>query len=237
VIRIFIGYDPVEAGTLYPLIHSIHRQASQPVSITPVSLENLRGILTRERDPLQSNDFSFSRFLVPWMCNYEGWAIFMDCDMILRDDIAKLWALRDERYAVQVVKHNHVPPEDTKYLGNKQTKYDRKNWSSVMLVNTNKCKHLTPEYVNHASGLGLHQFRWLPDREIGELPHQWNHLVGYDKYDPRASIVHYTTGGPYFSEYRDCDYHTDWFTEKSRSEIIMQTRDMKKDKLKLLDKG
>lgn len=233
MIRIFIGYDPVEAGTLYPLIHSIHRQASMPVSVTPVSLESLRGILVRDRDPMQSNDFAFSRWLVPWMCDYEGWAIFMDCDMILRDDIAKLWAQRDDRFAVKVVKHNHVPPEDTKYLGNKQTKYGRKNWSSVMLMNCAKCTALTPEHVNTASGLDLHQFRWLGDEQIGELPHQWNHLVGYDEYDNRASNVHYTTGGPYFAEYQDCDYHMDWHSEKSRSEIILQTSDIKKGKLKV----
>lgn len=126
MIRIFIGYDPYEAGTLYPLIHSIHRKSSIPVSITPVSLSSLKGIFTRDRHPLQSNDFAFTRFLVPWMCDYEGYAIFMDCDMIVKDDIAKLWAHRDHK-AVKVVKHNYIPPEDTKYLGNKQTKYARKN--------------------------------------------------------------------------------------------------------------
>jgi len=236
MIRVFIGYDPVEAGTYGPMVHSILRQSSMPVSITPVALENLRGILTRERDPMQSNDFAFSRFLVPWMCNYEGWAIFMDCDMILRDDIAKLWAQRDEKYAIKVVKHNHVPPEDTKYLGNKQTKYARKNWSSVMLINCAKCKLLTPEYINTASGLDLHQFKWLEDHEIGELPHYWNHLVGYDAYDPRAANVHYTTGGPYFAEYKNCDYHQDWYAEKSKSEIILQTSEIKKSKLKVLER-
>ena len=225
MIRVFIGYDPVEAGTLYPLIHSIHRHASMPVSITPVSLENLRGIMTRERHPLQSNDFSFSRFLVPWMCDYEGWAIFMDCDMILRDDIAKLWAWRDDKFAVRVVKHNHVPPEEEKYLGNKQTKYDKKNWSSVMLLNNERCKILTPEHVNTATGLELHQFHWLEENEVGEIPHHWNHLVDYDAYDQRASNVHYTTGGPYFKEFADCDYHQDWHTENALAKAIKQSGD------------
>ncbi len=223
MIRIFIGYDPVEAGTLYPLIHSIHRNSSMPVSITPVSLKNLRGIFTRERHPLQSNDFSFTRFLVPWMCDYKGYAIFMDCDMILKDDIAKLWAHRDEK-AVRVVKHNHIPPEDTKYLGNVQTKYARKNWSSVILFNNEKCKALTLDYVHNADGLDLHQFRWLEDEEIGELPRQWNHLVGYDKFDPQVSNIHYTTGGPYFEEYKNCDYHQEWHLENSLSRTILQSK-------------
>jgi len=166
MIRVFIGYDPVEAGTFYTLAHSIHTRCSQPVSITPVSLENLRGVLTRGRDPLQSNDFSFSRFLVPWMCDFEGWAIFMDCDMLVQDDIAKLWALRDDKHTIKVVKHNHIPQESTKYLGNKQTQYNRKNWSSVMLMNCAKCEMLTPDYVNHMSGLQLHQFKWLFETSV-----------------------------------------------------------------------
>lgn len=219
MIRIFLGYDPIEAGIIYPCIHSIHRHSSMPVSITPVSLKNIEGILTRERHPLQSNEFAFSRFLVPWMCDFKGHAIFMDSDIIVRDDIAKLWAHRDEK-AVKVVHHNHIPEEETKYLGNVQTKYARKNWSSVILFNNEKCKILTPDYVNQADGLHLHQFQWLPDYEIGYLPKSWNHLVGYDAYSDQAKAVHYTIGGPYFKEYKNCDYHQDWFKEKSLSEFI-----------------
>jgi len=226
MIRWFIGYDPVEAGTWYTLAHSLHRNSSMPISVTPVSLANLDGILTRERHPLQSNDFAFSRFLVPWMCNFDGWAVFTDCDMIVRDDPAKLWALRDEKFAVKVVKHNHIPAEETKYLGNQQTRYSRKNWSSVVLWN---CAHpavsmLTPEYVNHAEGLDLHQFRFIKDEEIGELPKVWNHLVGYDKFNPKAKLIHYTTGGPYFREYANCDYHSDWFTENALMNHINQKK-------------
>lgn len=222
MIRWFLGYDPVEAGTWGVMAHSLQRHCSMPISIIPVSLKNLEGILTREKSQLQSNAFSFSRFLVPWMCNYEGWAVFSDCDMIARDDPAKLWALRDDNFAVKVVHHNHVPEESTKYLGNVQTKYHRKNWSSVVLFNNSKCKRLTPEYVNTASGLDLHQFAWLNDDEIGYLPKTWNHLVGYDQHDNEAKLIHYTIGGPYFKDYADCDYHQDWWREKSLSDNINQ---------------
>ena len=221
MIRIFIGYDPVEAGTYHVLTHSIHRHSSMPVNITPVSLKNLEGILTRDKHPMQSNDFAFSRFLVPWMCNYEGWAIFMDCDMLVTTDIAKLWAHRDERFAVKVVHHNHIPLETTKYLGNKQTTYSRKNWSSVMLINCAKWKQITPEYVNTEDGLDLHQFKFLKDSEVGYLPKQWNHLVGFDKHAPKLpNNIHYTTGGPYFKEYNNCDYHSEWFNEDTLSRYI-----------------
>lgn len=213
MIRWFIGFDQVESGTFYTMAHTLHRNSSMPISITPVSLRNLDGILTRDRHPLQSNEFAFSRFLVPWMCNFEGWAVFSDCDMIVKDDPAKLWALRDDRYAVKCVHHNHIPDESRKYLGNVQTVYQRKNWSSVVLWN---CAHpsvrvLTPEYVNMEEGLHLHQFRFLKDSEIGHLPKVWNHLVGYDQYNPDAKLIHYTTGGPYFRDYRNCDYNTDWY--------------------------
>jgi hypothetical protein len=219
MIRIFIGYDSREAVAFSVLAHSIHRRASQPVAIAPVMLSQLKGIFRRERNPLQSTDFSFARFLTPWMCDYQGWAIFMDCDQLVLEDIASLWALRDDRYAVQVVKHNHVPKEEVKFLGEKQSKYQKKNWSSVMLMNCAKCRALTPEYMNTASGLELHQFKWLESESlIGEIPSRWNHLVGYDAPRPDAALVHYTIGGPYFPEYKDCEYSDEW--RKERDEML-----------------
>lgn len=204
---------------LHVLSHSIHARASEPVAITPVSLGTLGDLMWRERNPLQSTDFSFSRFIVPQLCGYEGWAIFMDCDMLVLDDIAKLWALRDDDYAVMCVKHNHVPKEERKFLGAVQTKYEKKNWSSVMLMNCAKCSALTPDYVNTASGLDLHRFNWLEsDDLIGEIPHRWNHLVDYDEEIPVSEIsnLHYTIGGPYFPAHDTCGYAAEWFREKER---------------------
>jgi hypothetical protein len=215
VIRVFIGYDSRETVAYGVLAHSINRHASQPVAIAPVMLSQLEGVFGRERNPLQSTEFSFSRFLVPWMCGFEGWAVFMDCDMLMREDVARLWALRDERYAVQVVKHVHVPKEDTKFLGAVQTKYEKKNWSSVMLMNCAKCRALTPEFVNQASGLELHQFKWLGDDGlIGAIPPAWNHLVGYDAPRRDARLVHFTIGGPWFKEYAASEYADEWEAEK-----------------------
>jgi hypothetical protein len=140
MIPVYIGFDPREAIAYSVLAHSIHAYATQPVSIAPLMLNQLQGLLTRERHPLQSSDFSFSRFLTPSLSGYSGWSLFMDCDMLMLDDIAKLWAMRDERYAVMVVKHDHVPKEARKFLGEPQTKYEKKNWSSVMLFNNAKCR-------------------------------------------------------------------------------------------------
>ena len=175
MLRVFIGYDTREAITFSVLAHSILRHASQPVSITPIALNQLQGIYKREKNSLQSTDFSFTRFLTPYLSDYEGWSVFMDCDMIVNDDISNLFSLADDKFAVQVVKHNHVPKEETKFLGAPQSKYQKKNWSSVMLFNNEKCKKLTPKYVNTATGLELHQFKWLEsDDLIGDIPHRWN---------------------------------------------------------------
>ena len=216
MIRVFIGYDSRETVAYGVLAHSINRHASEPVAIAPVMLGQLEGVFRREKNPLQSTEFSFSRFLVPWMCGYQGWAVFMDCDMLMMDDVAHLWKLRDERYSVQVVKHEHVPREDVKFLGAVQTKYQKKNWSSVMLMNCARCTALTPDYVNQASGLELHQFKWLADDSlIGGLPGQWNHLVDYDPPRTGVSLAHFTIGGPWFDEYKGCEYSTEWETEKA----------------------
>ncbi len=217
MIRIFIGYDPRETVAWHVLSHSLLARSSEPLAITPLALQNLGPLMTRERNPLQSTDFSFSRFLTPHLSGYEGWSLFMDCDMLVLDDIAKLWALRDERYAVMCVKHDHRPEETVKFLGAPQTPYGKKNWSSVMLFNNARCKALTPEYVNGASGLELHQFKWLAsDDEIGEIPRAWNHLVGYDAPAAGMSNVHYTIGGPYFNEYLDCEYGEEWLNERAQ---------------------
>jgi lipopolysaccharide biosynthesis glycosyltransferase len=215
MIRVFIGYDPREAVAFSVLAYSIQARASQPVSIAPLMLAQLKGILTRERHPLQSTDFSFSRFLVPYLSGHEGWSVFMDCDMLMLEDVARLWQLRDDRYAVMVVKHNHVPKETVKFLGEPQTKYEKKNWSSVILFNNARCRALTPGYVNKATGLELHQFKWLDNDDlIGALPDRWNHLVGYNPPRRDAALVHYTQGGPYFDEYRGCEYAKEWFAER-----------------------
>jgi hypothetical protein len=217
MINVYIGYDPREAVAFSVLASSIHARASEPVSIAPLMLSQLKGVLTRDRHPLQSTDFSFSRFLVPCLSGYSGWSVFMDCDMLVLEDVARLWALREDRYAVMVVKHNHVPVETIKFLGEPQSKYEKKNWSSVMLFNNARCRALTPEYVNSASGLDLHQFKWLEgDEHIGALPERWNHLVGYSPPLKNAALVHYTLGGPYFEKHRDCEYAEEWRQERER---------------------
>jgi lipopolysaccharide biosynthesis glycosyltransferase len=215
MIRVFIGFDARETVAFHVLSHSIHARASEPVSIASVSLSQLRDVFQRERNPLQSTEFSFSRFLVPYLCNYEGWSLFLDCDMLFLDDIANLWNLRDDRFAVLVAKHDYVPKDEIKFLGATQTKYQKKNWSSVMLFNNARCRALSPEYVNHASGLELHQFKWLDDEAlVGDLPLRWNYLVGEYEYSPEVSAVHYTIGGPYFDDYKKCDYAREWFEER-----------------------
>lgn len=214
MIRVFIGLDPRETIAFSVLAHSIHARASAPVSIAPLLLSQLKDVFARERHPLQSTEFAFSRFLTPYLSGYEGWSVFMDCDMLMLDDIVKLWALRDDRFAVQVVKHDHQPRESVKFLGQAQTQYPKKNWSSVMLFNNTRCRALTPEYVSSASGLELHQFKWLADESsIGALPRRWNHLVGYYKPTRDVALAHYTLGGPYFEEYRDCEYGAEWRAE------------------------
>jgi lipopolysaccharide biosynthesis glycosyltransferase len=208
--RVFIGFDSREGVAVNVLTDSIQAHASRPVQIAQIRLSQLEGIYKRPRHPLQSTDFSFSRFLVPWLCNYEGWALFIDADMLCRGDLSELWELRDEHYAIQVVKHQHACEQGVKFQGEPQTPYARKNWSSVMLFNCGRCRALTPELVNTASGLHLHQLRWLEDADIGPLPEQWNVLVGVQPVPDDARILHYTLGGPWFEDCKSIDRAADW---------------------------
>lgn len=214
LIRIFVGHDAREGIAYDVFCHSVIARATAPVSFTPLALHTL-GEHYRERHDDGSNTFIYSRFLVPHLCNHTGWALYVDGDMLCRDDIVKLWRQRDSSKAVQVVKHDYRTKFADKYLGNRNADYPRKNWSSVVLWN---CGHpannlLTPELVMRSSGAFLHRFQWLSDELIGGLSSSWNWLVGEYEYDPHVSLVHYTIGSPCFEAYRSCDYADEWYDE------------------------
>lgn len=216
--RIFIGYDEKEAVAYHVLSHSIITRTSCPVSITPIKRETLKGIFNRERGKYDSTDFAISRFLVPYLCNYDGWAVFMDCDMLCRADVSELaqYMTLHTRWsqAVHVVKHDYTPKSENKFLGQQQTKYKKKNWSSMMIFNNALCRNLTPEYVNSAPGLDLHQFNWTTEDKIGSLPKEWNYLVGEENQtDGYPKLIHYTQGGPWFEEYKNTPLSFLWTNE------------------------
>jgi len=215
MIQVFIGYDDNESVAYHVLAHSILRHASQPVSITPLVKRHMSSFYQRERSSIESTDFSFTRFLVPYLSDYQGWSMFMDCDMLMTADVAELFAMCDDKYDVMCVKHDYVARDDVKFLGAVQTKYEKKNWSSVMLFNNSACKVLTPQVVANESGLYLHQFKWLSgDDRIGALPTTWNYLVGEMTMVDIPKLIHYTLGGPYFESYRNCEFADLWFAEQ-----------------------
>ena len=217
-LRVCIGYDHREAIAYHVLAHSIMRRASRPVSIQPISLHQLAGVWTRPRSPQQSTDFTFARFLTPWLAgngDINGPSVFLDCDMLCLDDICKLAdiAISQPYTDVLVVQHDYDPTTTTKFLHQPQTAYPCKNWSSVMVFNGHRSctQALTPHYVNRASAMDLHQFKWA--QSIGHLPPEWNHLVGEYEPNPNAKLVHFTLGGPYFKSYETCEFADAWFAE------------------------
>ena len=212
-VRLFVGFDRKEAIAHHVFAHSVRRLASRPVSITPLDLGQLQGYTERHGDV--SNEFVYSRFLVPYICGFKGWAIFVDGDMLMRGDISHLWDMRDKSKAVQVVPHVYETKFPRKYLGAVNENYPRKNWSSVIIWN---CEHpanaaLTPMMVQAQPGAYLHRFAWLQNSEIGHLSKHWNWLVGEYDYNAHARLVHFTVGAPCFKEYQRCDYADEWFQE------------------------
>ena len=217
-LRIFIGWDSREDIAYQVCKRSLEMHSSIPVDIIPIKQNELRSraLYWREPDPLSSTEFSFTRFLTPYLAGYRGWAVFVDCDFLFRKDIAGLLDYRDPSKALYCVQHDYRPTESTKMDGQIQTQYPRKNWSSFMLIN---CGHeqvhgLTPDVVSTESGLHLHRFNWLSDDAIGALPGTWNYLEGWhssaDCADPIA--VHFTRGGPWFKHYRDVEFSNEWLT-------------------------
>lgn len=223
-LRVYIGWDRREDIAYRVARHSLLEHASIPVDVTPIKLDDLvfRGLYTREPDPLASTEFTYSRFLTPYLAGYQGWALFCDCDFLFFGDVAELVRYADDELALACVKHDFRPKNATKMDGKRQTTYPRKNWSSFMLFN---CSHpstrqLTVERVNRESGAYLHGMRWAADHEIGSIPTTWNWLEGWNEPPARGRprAVHFTNGGPWFEEWRDVTYAREWKDVASRVE-------------------
>ena len=222
MIPIFIGYDPREAVAYHVCSNSIIRHSSQPVGIHPLALNVLSEYKEQHTDG--SNHFIYSRFLVPHLMNYQGWAIFMDGDMLLRDDIVNLWNLRDESKAVMVVKHDYKTKMTEKYLGAKNENYPRKNWSSVILWN---CAHpdnaiITPSLIEKQTGAYLHRFTWLKDELVGEIPKVWNWLPDEYGANREAKLLHYTLGTPSFHDFATTPMGDEWHRERIYTDYCLQ---------------
>lgn len=222
MIRIFVGYDPREAAAYHTFCQSVLENATEPLSFTPLADNTLLDYTFCDQHEDGSNAFTYSRFLVPALCQYEGWAIFCDGDMLCLDDIAELWRLRDTRYAVQVVKHDYKTKHPVKYMGAKNEDYPRKNWSSVVLWN---CGHpanriLTADRVARQTGAWLHRFEWLDDDQIGALPIWWNWLVTEYNYNPDICLAHFTLGIPAFDGCEGCDHSREWFKAVERAMYV-----------------
>ncbi len=235
-LTIYIGFDPREEDAFKVCKDSILRHATIPIRIVKLDLDSLRalGFYSRpfrkegnqyidERDGRPfSTEFAFSRFLVPELQGFDGWAIFVDCDFLFTGDIGEIVPLLNYRHPVMCVQHNYVPAETVKMDGVSQGVYPRKNWSSFMAFN---CSHpfnsvLTLEVVNSKPGKWLHGFQWLEDKDIGHLPKTWNWLAGVDEQlDEVPMAIHFTLGTPDLKGYEDSPYADLWREELTRSAI------------------
>ena len=218
LIKFVVGFDQRESVAYHVFCQSVMDHSSMPVSFLPLG-PSIQSIYTETHSD-GSNKFIYTRFLTPFLMGYQGWAIFADGDMILMDDPAKLWALRDPTKAVQVVKHDYQTKASVKYLGNINQNYPRKNWSSVVLWN---CAHpanrvLTPEFVQDKPGSFLHRFSWLDDADIGEIDKTWNWLAVEYPDKPDAALVHYTLGTPCFKAFSDTSMSEHWHAVHRRSQ-------------------
>lgn len=216
MITIFHGFDPREEIGTHTFCSSVIHRSSWPVALIPLHLDMFKSFYAQDhRDG--TNAFAYTRFLIPFLQGFRGWAMFADgADMVCKADIAELWALRDEYKAVMVVPHDYKTKHPRKYIGTKMEAgnrdYPRKNQSSLMLIN---CPHyawrqMTPEKVQAMSGADLHGFAWIPDHQIGHLPLEWNWLADEHGENRDAKLLHWTAGIPAFPHYFDAPHADDW---------------------------
>lgn len=229
---VWIGYDKREATAFAVAKYSV-RQFDRYIPINALIMDVLRekGLYTRPTirkinsegreqlwdvisDHWMSTEHSLTRFLVPHLAK-TGWALFVDSDIIVKTNLYELFNKIDQSKALMCVKHNHNPESSIKMDGQVQSKYDRKNWSSVMIFNCDhpKNKLLTPEVVNTLTGRDLHAFSWLNDGDIGALPPEWNYLVGHSKTNGAGGpkLVHFTSGLPDMAGYEKQEFADEWW--------------------------
>jgi lipopolysaccharide biosynthesis glycosyltransferase len=218
--KIYIGWDSKQDIAYNVLRHSLLRRSSG-LEIIPLKQYELRdkNIYKRPIDPLSSTEFTFTRFLVPFLQQFRNWALFMDCDMLSLIDINQVFNMADEKYAVMCAKHDYRPKDKIKMDKKVQNLYPRKNWSSLMLFNCSHAsnKKITKEVVNNVnvSGQYLHRLSWLKDEEIGTINHEYNWLVNWyeEPKDGKPKILHYTEGGPWLDKYKNGKYSEIWNKE------------------------
>ena len=217
-INLVVGFDQREAVAYHTFCQSVLEKASLPVRFLPLAENTL--VDYKETHTDGSNRFIYSRFLTPYLMDFQGWAIFSDGDMVCQTDIKALWDLRDASKALQVVQHDYQTKAHTKYLGNKNENYPRKNWSSLILWNCAHPAHqvLTPAFIQGQKGSFLHRFSWLSDSDIGHLPPDWNWLAIEYPDNPSAALVHFTLGTPCFKDYADSPMSSIWHQARARSQ-------------------
>lgn len=231
-LKVYVGWDSREDIAFQVCKQSILDHASVPVDVIPLKQKDLRrdGIYTRETDAMASTEFTFTRFLVPHLNDFTGWALFIDCDFVFLDDIKKLFDQANDSYAVMCAHHDYSPKQLTKMDGQAQHIYPRKNWSSCVLFN---CGHpnnaqINLDLVNDPSkgGAYFHRFSWLDDSLVGEYSHEWNWLVGWyeEPTDGEPKALHYTEGGPWFPEYENCDYAYHWYKARISYEEYLNVK-------------
>ena len=188
VFRVFIGYDDRQAVSYTALQQSILETASQPVSVTPLILNTLP-ITRRGLTP-----FTFSRFLVPWLCNYQGHALFLDADMFLVSDICEMTRYFNGEHAISVVRSI--------------AQFEQ---SSVMLFNNAHPKNrtLTPDFIENTEE-NMHGLCWLDEADIGDMDRKWNQLVGYQDCQGMSGNLHFTMGVPAFPETSTSEFGQIW---------------------------
>jgi len=221
-VNFFIGYDSKEDIAYRVCKSSLLTRSTIKIKVNSLKIEELiaKKFYNRAKDPLASTEFTYTRFLIPELMFFKGWAVFCDCDFIFFEDVANLFKDLDDSKAIYCVQHDYTPKEKHKMDGQKQTIYPRKNWSSFVIFN---CSHpsnkkLNIELVNSESGSFLHQFKWLNDDEIGSLDERWNWLEGWTSQNNKLSpfAVHFTRGGPWFEEWQDVEFADEWLKERDK---------------------
>lgn len=221
-LKVFIGYDsrqdkdPLGKNIInppYEVCKASIRNYNTNVQIIPIKLDELIqvGVYSREKDPLASTEFTYSRFLVPYLSNFKGISLFCDSDFLWQTDITDVLKYFDSKYSVMCCQHDYTPSTSTKMDGLVQTVYPKKNWSSLMLFNCSDrdCKNLIPDVINNESPKYLHRMEWTSEDKIGKIPLEYNWLEG--EYDSSISpkAIHFTDGGPWHKTW-DGDYRSNW---------------------------
>lgn len=180
-VRVYVGGLEEQLIATKVLEFSIRNHSSMPVEITPLHRTNLSIPLPLKEENQPRTPFSFQRFLIPQLENFNGRAIYLDSDMQVFDDVRFLWEMPFDGADIITVQNS--------------TGTNRKPQFSVMLLNCSALNWRISEIIKSLDNGEITYEEVVLQMSLAKnvraaLPATWNSLEHFK--EGETKLLHYT---------------------------------------------